>query len=113
MSDILGIVVSGMGLYDAIKNKNTMGMVNSALGIVGSVVGLTLFAITVKTGLVVLTTASALAGAVFFIAPLVVQLFWPKNLALETANKLTEISRNDLQGYQHQLGQFFETGARR
>ncbi|KAJ7381701.1 hypothetical protein OS493_039531 [Desmophyllum pertusum] len=29
-----------MGLYDAIKNKNTMGMVNSVLGIVGSVVAL-------------------------------------------------------------------------
>ncbi|KAJ7386528.1 hypothetical protein OS493_008664 [Desmophyllum pertusum] len=71
VSDILGIVVSGMGLYDAIKNKKHHGD-----------------------------------------APLIVQLFWPTSLALETANKLTEISRNDLQGYQHQLEKFTESGAR-
>lgn len=113
VSDILGIVVSGMGLYDAIKNKNTMGMVNSVLGIVGSVVALSLYSAALITGLQVLSTISALAGVAFFIAPLIVQLFWPRSLALETANKLTEISRNDLQGYQHQLGRFTESGARR
>lgn len=113
VSDVLGIVISGMGLYDAIKNKNTMGIVNSVLGIVGSVVALSLFSASLITGLQVLSTISALAGVAFFIAPLIVQLFWPSNLAIETANKLTEISRNDLQGYRHQLGRFTESGARR
>ncbi|KAL9950616.1 hypothetical protein ACROYT_G043139 [Oculina patagonica] len=112
-SDILGIVVSGINLHNAIKNKNSLGMVNSVLGIVGSVVGLTLFTSALVTGLEILSTLNALAGAAFFMLPLIVKLFWPSNLAIDTANKLTEISRNDLDGYLHQLGQFSESGARR
>ncbi|XP_078353902.1 uncharacterized protein LOC144638585 [Oculina patagonica] len=111
-SDILGIVVSGINLHNAIKNKNSLGMVNSVLGIVGSVVGLTLFTSALVTGLEILSTLNALAGAAFFMLPLIVKLFWPSNLAIDTANKLTEISRNDLDGYLHQLGQFSESGAR-
>lgn len=88
-------------------------MVNSVLGIVGSVVGLTLFTSALVTGLEILSTLNALAGAAFFMLPLIVKLFWPSNLAIDTANKLTEISRNDLDGHLHQLGQFSESGARR
>ena len=56
VSDILGIVVSGIGLYDAIKNQNTMGIVNSVLGIVGSVVALSLFTTALVTGIQVQQT---------------------------------------------------------
>lgn len=113
VSDILGIVVSAMGLYDAIKNKNTLGIVNNVIGIVGCVVALTLWSATFVTGIQVLSTVSALAGVAFFIAPLIIELFWPRSLALETANKLTEISQKELQGYLHQLRGFSESGSRR
>ena len=113
VSDILGIVVSAMSLHDAIKNKNTMGIVNSVIGIVGCVVALTLWSAALITGIQVLSAISALAGVAFFIAPLIIQLFWPRSLALETANKLTEISQKELQGYLHQLGGFSESGSRR
>ncbi|KAL9977465.1 hypothetical protein ACROYT_G014871 [Oculina patagonica] len=111
ISDILGIVVSGMGLHDAIKNKNTMGMVNSVLGIVGCVVALSLYTAALFTGLQVLSTISGVAGIVFWITPLIIKLIWPKNMIIETANALTNISRNDLKGYQDQLGRFTESGA--
>ena len=113
MSDILGIVVSAMSLHDAIKNKNTMGIVNSVIGIVGCVVALTLWSAALITGVQVLSAISAMAGVAFFIAPLIIQLFWPRSLALETANKLTEVSQKELQGYIHQLEGFSEAGTRR
>ena len=113
MSDILGIVVSAMNPHDAIKNKNTMGIVNSVIGIVGCVVALTLWSATLITGIQVLSTISALAGVAFFVAPLIIQIFWPRSLALETANKLTDVSQKELQGYVYQLGGFSGAGSRR
>ena len=113
MSDILGIIVSGIGLYDAIQTDTTMGMVNSVLGIVGGIVALTLFTTAMITGIQILSAISAVAGFAFFIAPLIVQIIWPRNLAIETANKLSEISQKDLQGYLHQLEKFSESGSRR
>ena len=90
-----------------------MGIVNNVIGIVGCVVALTLWSAALVTGIQVLSTVSALAGVAFFIAPLIIQLIWPRSLALETANKLTEISQKELQGYLHQLGGFSESGSRR
>lgn len=113
VSDILGIIVSGIGLYDAIQTDNTMGMVYSVLGIVGGIVALTLFTTVMITGIQTLSAISAVAGVAFFIAPLIVQIIWPRSLAIETANKLSEISQKDLQGYLHQLEKFSESGSRR
>ncbi|KAL9950615.1 hypothetical protein ACROYT_G043138 [Oculina patagonica] len=112
VSEILGIVVNGMRLYDAIKNRNTMGMVISVLGIVGCVVALSLYTATLITGLQVLSTISGVAAVTFWITSTIVYLVWPRNKVIETANKLTEFSRNDLKGYQHQLERFTESGAR-
>ncbi|KAK2563041.1 hypothetical protein P5673_014050 [Acropora cervicornis] len=112
ISDILGIVVSSIGLYDAIQKKNTLGIVNSVLGIVGGVVALSLFTAAVTTGVKVFATIGGLAGAAFFVVPLLIQMFWPRSLAIETANKLTEISQKDLQGNLHQLSRLSESGSR-
>ena len=95
VSDILGIIVSGIGLYDAIQTDNTMGMVNSVLGIVGGIVALTLFTTVMITGIQIVSAISAV------------------ETAIETANKLSEISQKDLQGYLHQLETFSESGSRR
>lgn len=113
ISDILGIVVSSIGLYDAIQKKNTLGIVNNVLGIVGGVVALSLFTAAVTTGIKVFATIGGLAGAAFFVVPLLIKMFWPRSLAIETANKLTEISQKDLQGNLHQLSRLSESGSRR
>ena len=109
ISDILGIVVSSIGLYDAIQKKNTLGIVNSVVGIVGGVAALSLFTAAVTTGVKVFATIGGLAGAAFFVVPLLIQMFWPRRLAIE----LTEISQKDLQGNLHQLSRLSESGSRR
>ena len=113
ISDILGIVVSSIRLFDAIQKKNTLGIVNSVLGIVGGVVALSLFTAAVTTGIKVFATIGGLAGAAFFVVPLLIKMFWPRSLAMETANKLTEIFQKDLQGNLHRLSRLSESGSRR
>ena len=112
VSDVLGIVVSGLGLADAIEHQNTKGIVKSVIGIVGGLVGLVAFGFVLK-GFALAGPIGALAGAAFFIIPLIVELLWPSNLAIETANKLSEISRNDMEGYLSQLKKFTESGKNR
>ena len=123
ISDVLGIVISGMGLHDAIKNKNTMGIVNNVIGIVGCTVALGLFAAQAAAKHVAskvlaklvtfIPVVGPILGFAFFFAPLLVQMFWPRSLAIETANKLTEVARDDLQGYRQQLAGLSQTGAQR
>ena len=114
VADTLGIIVSGIGLVDAIITKNTVGIINNVLGIVGSVVGLSLFTASLTASAVakvVLVAVSGLVGTAFFIIPLTVLAFWPTNLAVETANKLTKVSQKDLEDYFQHLGSF--TGSHR
>lgn len=49
--DIFGIVVSVMGFYDVIKNKNILGIVNNVIGIVGCVVVLILWSVIFVIGI--------------------------------------------------------------
>jgi hypothetical protein len=112
VADVLGIVVSSFGLADAIANGNTKGIVKNVVGIVGGLVGLVAFGF-VTQGIAIAGPIGALAGAVFFIIPLIVELAWPSNLAIETANKLSEVSRNDLNGYSSQLKRFSDSGKKR
>ena len=112
VADVLGIIVSAGGLVDAIITKNTVGIINNVLGIVGSVVGLSLFtaALTASGATqVVLAAASGLVGTAFFIIPLTVLAFWPTNLAVESANKLSKVSQKDLEDYFQHLGGFTGT----
>lgn len=112
-TDILGIVISGMGLHDAIKNQNKMGIVNNILGIVGCTVALGLFAAQTVAKHVASKVLAKLVGFIpvvgpvlaiaFFLAPIIVQILWPRSLAIETANKLTEVASHELQGYRDQL----------
>lgn len=112
VADVLGIVVSSFGLAECISTGNTNGIVKNAIGIVGSLVGLVAFGF-VTQGVAIAGPIGALVGAVFFIIPMIVDLLWPSNLAIETANKLSEVSRNDLNGYLSQLRGMREEGKKR
>lgn len=106
VSDVVGIVISAFSLADAIENSNTKGIVKSVVGIVGGLVGLAAFGLAMP-GL------GALAGVAFFIIPMLIEAFWPSNLAIETANKLSEISREDMEGHLTQLIKFSASGKKR
>jgi hypothetical protein len=106
VSDIVGIVISGFGLADAIENSNTKGIVKSVVGIVGGLVGLAAFALAMPG-------FGAIAGVAFFIIPMIIEAFWPSNFAIETANKLSEISREDMEGHLTQLMKFSASGSKR
>lgn len=106
VSDVLGIVISGFGLADAIENSNIKGIVKSVVGIVGGLVGLAAFGLAMP-GL------GAVAGVAFFIIPMIIEALWPSNLAIETANKLSEISRKDMEGHLTQMIKFSASGKKR
>jgi len=112
VADVLGIVVSSFGLAESIAAKDTKGIVKNAIGIVGGLVGLVAFGF-LSQGFAMGGPIGAFAGAIFFLIPMIVDLLWPSNLAIETANKLSEVSRNDLNGYLSQLKGVREEGMKR
>lgn len=113
VADILGIAIGITGLRESIQKKNTLGIVNNVLAIVGGATGLLFFGLKMATGLEIFGTVGGLLGAAFFVVPIMISLIWPKSPTVDTANRLTEISSDNLNAYRTQLRSFTASGTHR